>query len=377
LPSRETFFVPCAPGLEPLLHAEIRALRVAHIERQVGGVRFEGTIADARKANLELRTAVRVLQRVARFQARDADELYAGARAVDWSRFLGPEGKLRVDAHSNESVLEHTLFVEQKVKDAVVDSFRELHGRRPDVSKDDPDLPVHVHLFRDRCTLSVDTSGDSLHLRGWRRFQGRAPLAETLAAGLVLASEWDRRAPLLDPFCGSGTIPIEAALLACDVAPGLARRGFAFERWPGHDAAAWQHEREAARARIRPAGKRVLLGSDADASIVSGARENARAADVADAVSFDVARAETFAPRPGWNAWIVTNPPYGDRIGDERQLVELYRRFGAILRERCGGYRVALLSGNPRLARALGLEPRRRVPLKNGGIDCELLLYEP
>lgn len=355
----------------------MRALRFARIERQVGGVRFEGSLADARRANLELRTAVRVLWRQSRFSALDTDALYAGASAIDWSRFLGPDGSLRVDAQSSESVLEHTLFVEQRVKDAVVDQLRARHGRRPAVDKDVPDLPIHVHLFRDRCTISVDTSGDSLHLRGWRKFQGRAPLAETLAAGLVLASGWDRRAPLVDPFCGSGTIVIEAALLASGTAPGLFRERFAFERWPGHDAARWKAERDAARARIKKPTKLTLLGLDADRGALAGARENAIAAGVEEFVQFELGRAEAFAPKRGWNAWIVTNPPYGERIGDEGDLVKLHTGLGALFRDACRGYRVVVLSGNPRLVRALGLEPVRKLEVKNGGLDCTVSFFEP
>jgi 23S rRNA G2445 N2-methylase RlmL len=260
---------------------------------------------------------------------------------------------------------------------AVVDVVKERTGRRPDVSKDDPDLPIHVHLFRDRCTLSLDTSGSSLHLRGWRRFQGRAPLNETLAAALVLFSGWDRRAPLIDPFCGSGTLLVEAALLARDIAPGLSRAQFAFQRWPGHDEAAWQREREAARARVRPAGKLQLRGFEAEPEFVAGARENLRAAGVEEGVTIERGRAENFSPRPGWNAWIVTNPPYGERVGERGELRELYRRFGRLVRERCQGYRVALFSGQPELARALELVPARSIALKNGGLDCELLLFHP
>lgn len=377
LSANETFFVSCAPGLEPILHAELRALRVGNLEQQVGGARFTGSLADARRANLELRTGVRVFWRLARFAARDADELYAGVRAIDWSRHLRAGATLRVDAQSKESALEHTLFVEQRAKDAVVDALREVHGTRPDVSKDDPDVPIHVHLYQDRCTISLDTSGESLHLRGWRKFQGRAPLAENLAAALVLASGWDKRAPLVDPFCGSGTLLVEAALLARDHAPGLFREKFAFQRWPNHDAAAWQRERDAAHARVKPASKVQLRGFDADDAIVRGARENVASAGVGELVTIEKGRAENFAPRPGWNAWLVTNPPYGERVGDARELRDLYARFGKLVRERCAGYRVAIFSGNPELARNLALEPKSRIALKNGGLDCELLQFEP
>ena len=303
------YFATCAPGLEPLLHAEVRELGLARSERQVGGVRFEGSREDAWRANLHLRTAVRVLWRLARFEAADADALHAGAAAFEWERILSPQGTLSVAAHSRESALEHTLFVSQRVKDAIADRFRLATGVRPSVDREAPDLGVYVHLFRDRCTLFADTSGGSLHKRGWRRFQGRAPLAETLAAAMVLHSRWDRRAPLLDPFCGSATILVEAALIAGGVAPGLFRERFGFERFPGHDAAAWSALRERARGAARFPPKLKLHGSDADARTIEGARENLAAAGVAGVVELEVADVRDFAPRRGWNAWIVTNPP--------------------------------------------------------------------
>jgi 23S rRNA G2445 N2-methylase RlmL len=373
----ETFFVTCAPGIEPLLHGELRALRLAKLERQVGGARFEGTIEDAWRVNLWSRVGVRVLLRLTRFDAATGDALHAGASAVDWSRFVRPDGTIRVDAQSSESALDHTHFVEQRVKDAVADSFRAQHGVRPSVDLDDPELSIHVHLSRDRCTLSADTSGDSLHKRGWRRFQGRAPLAETLAAAVVLQSGWDRRAPLLDPFCGSGTILVEAALLAGGVAPGSFRERFGFERWPAHDAPRWRALVQETRAQARFPAKMLLLGSDADAAAIEGARENVASAGLEGRIGLESAGVEAFEPKRGWNAWIVTNPPYGERVGREQDLVPLYRRFGSILRERCAGYRVAILSGNPALAKALALEPERRTPLKNGALDCELLELAP
>lgn len=374
--AREQFFVTCAPGLEPVLHGELSALKLAKIERQVGGCYFEGSLRDAMRANLWLRTAVRVLMRVARFRAVTADELYAGAREVDWKRFVAADGSLVVDAHSTHSALDHTLFIAQRVKDAIVDAFREAEGARPTVAKDDADLGVYAHLFRDRCTLLVDTSGDSLHKRGWRRVQGRAPLAETLAAALVLMSEWDRRAPLIDPFCGSGTIAIEAALLARGIAPGSFRERFGFERWREHDAAAWRELQADARKTARPAPKLTLVGYDRDEKALEGARENARAASVEDNLHFELGDALELAPRKGWNAWIVSNPPYGERVGSERDIEALYRRFGAVLRERCAAYHVALLCPAGTAVRALALPNASTAPIQNGGIECEVVRAE-
>jgi 23S rRNA G2445 N2-methylase RlmL len=371
--ARESFFVTCAPGVEPLLHAEVRGLKLSNVERQVGGVRFDGTLLDALRANLWLRTAVRVLMRVARFEAADGDLLHAGARTVDWSRFLAADGRFVVDAHTKDSKLDHTLFVEQRVKDAIVDGFRERTGRRPDVDKERPDLTVHVHLVKDRWTLLVDTSGEPLHKRGWRRYQGRAPLAETLAAALVLFSEWDARSPLVDPFCGGATILVEAALYARNVAPGLFRKEFAFQRLPGYAPAAWERIVADARRAAVKQDKLVLLGRDWDPATLAGAAENAAAAGLEGAIDFELGDATDWEPRKGWNAWIVTNPPYGERVGTERGLEETYRRFGAFAAARCRGYRLALLTSSPRLAQALGIPGLSRRALLNGPLECELL----
>jgi len=374
--ARERFFATCAPGLEPLLLAEARALKLPKLEQQTGGVYFEGTLADAARANLWLRTAVRVLMRLSRFQAAAADELFRGASAIDWSRFLKPEGKLVVAAHSNESVLDHTLFVEQRVKDAICDQFREKTGKRPSVDKEAPDLGVHVHLFRDRCSLLVDTSGESLHKRGWRRYQGRAPLAETLAAAVVLDSGWDRRSPLVDPMCGSGTILVEAAWLALGIAPGSLRERFAFERWKEWEPALSAKMRADAKKSEQRSAKLILRGIDMDKETLEGAQTNLESAGVADKVELERGRAETYEYKRGWNAWIASNPPYGELIGDERELEGLFARYGARLRERCGGWHATLLSGNPKLTQALGLKAQRVRAVQNGAIACELLHYE-
>ncbi len=369
---RERFFATCAPGLEPALHREARELGLSKVERQVGGVYFEGTLHDALRANLWLRTAIRVLMRVARFEARDADMLYAGARQVEWERFVKPDGTLVVDAHTASSELDHSLFIEQRVKDAICDSLREKHGTRPTVAKEDAELGVYAHVFRDRCTLLVDTSGDSLHKRGWRRFQGRAPLAETFAAALVQISSWDQRAPFVDPLCGSGTVLVEAAMIARNMAPGLFRERFGCERWPGHDANLGAKLRKDARAAARPSKGR-LLGRDLDAKMLEGARENVAAAGLEGAIDFEQGNALDFIPRKGWGAWIASNPPWGERIGDTRDVARLYRDFGAWMRARCAGFHVALLVPTGAIAHELGLKGAESTRVLNGGIECSIL----
>ncbi len=373
--AREPYFATCAPGIEPLLHAEVKALRVARVERQVGGVYFEGSEQDAWQANLRLRTAIRVLRRLARFAAPDADALHAGVGELAWERFLPPGGTLRVDAQTRDSALDHSRFVEQRAKDAVVDRFRARTGERPSVDKEAPDLRVHVHLFRDRATVSVDTSGSSLHRRGWRIHQGRAPLAETTAAALVLASGWNRRAPLVDPFCGTGTILVEAGWIAAGIAPGL-RREFAFERWPGHDRRGWDRLKRAVANESSPAGKLVLQGFDVDAERVREAGEHASAAGLEGLVEVRQGDALDWRPRAGWNAWIVTNPPYGLRLGEEAEVERLYTDFGALLRAHCNGFHLTLLTGRALLAKKLGLAGTNRDTWVSGGLDCQVVRHE-
>ncbi|HEX6884565.1 MAG TPA: THUMP domain-containing protein [Planctomycetota bacterium] len=377
-PERHACFATCTRGVEPVLQAEVRALGLARQERQVGGVYFEGTRLDLWRANRQLATAVRVLQRLARFPARDGDELYAATRELPWERWLAPDGSLVVAAQASESALDHSRFLEQRVKDAIVDRFRAREGTRPAVEREDPDLRIHLHLHADRATLALDTSGAALHRRGWRLHQGRAPLAENLAAALVRLSGWDARAPLVDPFCGSGTIAIEAAWLAAGIAPG-SRRSFGFERWRDHDArayAAWQATQTAA-----PSGRRrpTLVASDVDEARVAEARANAEHAGVGDWIRCEVADARALELRAGWNAFVVANAPYGLRVGDggeAGEVLELYRAFGARLRAVGRGSRLALLALEQAQVRALGLRGLATQELLNGGLECQLALGE-
>jgi len=372
---RFEYFATCAPGAEPVLHAEVKALGLARHERQVGGVRFEGTQRDAWRANLWLRTAVRVLRRVARFDAPDEAALDAGVRSVDWRPFLAPDGRLWVDAQTRESTLAHSLFLAQRVKDGLVDQLRQSDGTRPEVDRDAPDLRVHLHLFRDRATLSVDTSGASLHLRGWRVAQGRAPLAETLAATVVGLSGWDRTSPIVDPFCGSGTLLVEAAMAAAHVAPGLTRERFGFEAWSDHDPDGWQEARDVARAARIAVPRLRLLARDRDPERVAEARTNLAVFGFDVNTTFEVGDATEWTPKRGWNAHVLSNLPYGERINDDEDVDALHRAFGARLREGAAGYRASLLVGSPTLAKRLALQGER-IELVNGGLDVVLLNAE-
>ncbi len=370
------FFASCPPGTEAVLHAEARALGLSKAEAQVGGIRFEGPEPEGWRAVLHLRTAVRVYRQLARFPAASSDDLHRGASGVAWDRVLAPELTFAVSAKVSESEHRHSGYVALRVKDAVADWFRDRLGVRPGVDPEAPDVRLMAHVFRDRCTLSLDVAGRSLHRRGYRVSATPAPLGECLAAAAVGLSEWDQRSPFLDPLCGSGTILIEAGLLASRTAPGLLGGGYAFERQPGFDPGLWEEMREAARRAVRVPRRLILQGADIDPEAVEAARRNVQAAGLGEVVRLETADVRDFAPRPGWGATVVSNPPYGVRLEEEADLLPLYRDLGRVFRERCRGYRVHLFLAGRRLAKALGLRPSRSWPLVNGGLRCRLNRYE-
>ncbi len=340
------FYATAALGTADLVARELRALGFGGVRYDAGGATFDGEgLAAAMKACLHLRAAMRVLVPLARFRAADADALYRGAAAVAWEEHLGVDTTFAVSASTSAPPpLAHAPFLGQRVKDALVDRLRARLGARPDVSRDDPDVRVYVHLAEDgEASVGLDASGESLHLRGYRVAQTPAPLRETLAAAMILASEWRADVPLLDPMCGSGTIAIEAALWAGRVAPGLARR-FGFERWPRFDRGAWQRLRAEARAAIRPPPV-PILGRDRDPDAVAAARRNAAAAGVAVDWSVADARATEPLDPPGV---IVTNPPYGERLAGSRVF---WRSLGTML-PACAGTRRSCSSPRPRCPRS-------------------------
>ncbi len=379
------FFATAAKGTEPALRDELRELRLRHVRADRGGVHFEGDLSDAARACLWSRVALRVLLEVAAFDARDEAALYDGARAVDWSDWMTPRTTLAVRANCRSSRLTHTQFIAQKTKDAVVDRLRDRFGARPDVDRSDPDVLLSIHLARDRATLYLDVGGASLHERGWRGRAGAAPLRETLAAAVLRLSGWDREKTLLDPMCGAGTIAIEAAAWARRMAPGLARPRFGFERWASHDEAMRGRMRER-RAAARAAGlgaedAPLVVASDADERAVEIARDNAKSAGVGIVVEQrDVRDVQPLEP-PGF---VVTNPPYGERIAGGSSL---YADLARSLR-RMRGSQIAILAGTPTgrlpggtgrpmtIAAAMGRDPDRWWALYNGAIECRLLLYE-
>jgi putative N6-adenine-specific DNA methylase len=372
-PRAERFdlFAVCAPGLEALLEAEMRALGLDVGARDIGGVAFAGGSSALYRANLWLRTATRVIARVGEFHARLFDELERHAKRLEWSRFLFGGQPVRLRVSTGKSRLYHS----GAVADRIADAMRKATGASPaiaDGTDDDEeagDTPlVVVRLFRDQCTVSIDTSGALLHRRGYRLATAKAPLRETLGAALLLASGWDPAAPLLDPLCGAGTIPIEAALLARRIPPGLARP-FAFMSWPAFHAPTWERALDEARAQILPAAPAPILGSDRDAGAIAAARANAARAGVAADIAFEEKVVSRIEPPAGHVAGaIVTNPPYGVRVGDRDALRNLYAQLGNIARDRFPGWSLTALSADPRLDRQLGDAMETVLATKNGGI---------
>lgn len=372
------FFATAPRGTEDLCADELRALRAVTVAQRPGGVAFEGPFELGMRACLWLRTGMRVLLPIGDFPARGAQELYDGTRALDWSAYLTLRSTFAVEATLTRSELTHTRFTALKIKDAIADAMRDKLGARPDVNARDPDVRVVAYVSRDHATIYLDLAGRPLNQRGYRVEQTEAPLKETLAAAVLLASGWDRTSPLCDPMCGSGTIAIEAAWMSMDRAPGRGR-AFGFERWPSFDdasRAALARLREEADARALPAPRGPIFASDWHEDALAAAQANVRAAGLAQVIAparMDARDAPPLAP-PGW---IVTNPPYGERMGQSRrlQLSGLYRAIG----ERWSGFfghRVAVLSGSEDLEPAFGMTPAWRRTLWNGPLRCELLVYE-
>lgn len=361
-----------ARGLEEVLTREVQALGGTAVEAGLASVRFSGERDLLYRSNLWLRTANRILVPLASFLARTPEELYAGVRAIPWEDHLDLKRTFAVHASTRLSRLHHSNFVALKTKDAVADRFRDLKGARPDVDRDDPDLHVLVRILSDRVEVALDASGESLHRRGYRGDPSEAPLKETLAAGLVLLSEWTPDRPLLDPMCGSGTILTEAALLGRNRAPGLGRR-FGFMRWPSYDPGLFRRlDAEAHEATIdRPLR---LHGSDRSPEAVARARRNARQAGVEGDLRLETADLASVEP-PGGGGVVVTNPPYGERMGKDADLEALYRSLGDTWKRRFRGWTAYLFTGNLALARHVGLRPARRWILWNGAIECRLLKF--
>jgi 23S rRNA (guanine2445-N2)-methyltransferase len=369
----QAMFATCPRGLEPVLAAELEACGARDARAVGGGVRFSGDLAVCYRANLRSRIASRVLLRVAERPYRTEQDVYDAAHAVRWRERFGVECTIRVDVTAIRCPLKSLEFVTLRIKDAVCDRFRADAGRRPDVDTRAPDVRVHAFLDEHTVTLYLDTSGEPLWKRGLRGAVGEAPLRENLAAGMIALSGWHPGEPFFDPMCGSGTILAEAAQIALSIAPG-GRRTFAFQRLHGYDAALWQGLRKEAEDRALLAKAPRIFGADRDEAVVAAARASLEQADLAGAVRLEVADVLDVTA-PAGSGVMVTNPPYGVRVGDDTALAAFYPKLGDALKARFAGWRCYILSADLRLAKLIGLKASKRTPLFNGPLECRLFEY--
>ncbi len=379
------FFATAPKGLEALLADELRELGAQDVRETRAGVGFTGSMETGYRACLWSRLASRILLTLVSFQAESYEALYSGVQILDWREHLAEGGTLAVDATCLQSPLPHSQYAALKVKDAIVDQLRDLREERPSVDLERPSIRVHVHSQRDQVTLSLDLSGESLHRRGYREEQVLAPMKENLAAAVLLRAGWPAIAAeggaLIDPMCGSGTLPIEAALMAGDIAPGLTRTYFGFLGWKGHNAALWQNLLDEAEGRRRAGVSHLppLFGFDADGTAVRAAQANARRAGLEPVVFFekrDLAALELPPSVTTGTGLLITNPPYGERLGEVNQLRTLYAQLGERLKIGFSGWKAAVFTGNPELAKNMGLRARRKNSLFNGALPCQLLHFE-
>ena len=376
------YWIATAPvGAASVLAEELAQFGAEDIRERSHDVKFQGTLEVGYRACLWSRTATRVYLSLGSIDATSSKSVYEAVKRIDWREHLAPGATLACDCSGGNESIRHTIYGSQLLKDAVCDNLRESTGERPNIQPERPDVLLHLHVEGPTALVSLDFSGESLHRRGYRSEGGRAPLKENVAAAVLLRAGWPQIAAaggmLLDPMCGSGTFLTEGALIAADAAPAIDREYFGFLKWHGHDAALWARLRgEALARRSARVARRCILGSDIDSEAVRMAIANADHAGVADWLHVEK-RALGEVPRPrGETGLIVANPPYGERIGAESGLPELYSELGAVLRDRFQGWQAAILTGNPPLARNLGIYAKRSHRVFNGAIECRLLRFD-
>ncbi|WP_062270008.1 bifunctional 23S rRNA (guanine(2069)-N(7))-methyltransferase RlmK/23S rRNA (guanine(2445)-N(2))-methyltransferase RlmL [Endozoicomonas arenosclerae] len=377
-------FASCPKGLEALLAKELTDLGAQSATETVAGVSFSGSLEVAYRSCLWSRLASRILLRLGEVQSQTKDDLYQGVRSFEWDDHLDNQSSFRVDFTGSTPDINHTRFGAQMVKDAIVDQLRDEHGWRPSVNAANPDLRINVHARGKTAFVSIDLSGQSLHQRGYRQESGEAPLKENLAAAILIRSGWPEMAkqgkPLMDPMCGAGTLLIEGAMMAADIAPGLLRARFGFDRWMGHVPKTWIKVLEEAKERRQQGLQSMnsdIIGFEGLGSVARRAKGNLERVGLAKRVSIrqqeliDLEMDSDIEP-----GLVVCNPPYGERMGDEASLVYLYKHLGEKLKQNCPGWEAGIFTGTPSLVKSLGMGPRKSYALFNGALPCKLFLYD-
>lgn len=362
-------------GLEDILAEELASIGATDIKTGNRAVTFSGNKEVLYKANLCLRTALKILVPIATFRARDEDRLYAQIKKLNWNEYLKLEDTFLVNSVVHSKLFNHSHYVSLKTKDAIVDQFREQHDARPSIDKDDPQLTINVHCREDMFTISLDSSGDSLHKRGYRVEETAAPISEVLAAGMILLTGWDKKSTFVDPMCGSGTIAIEAALMARNIPPGIFRKGFGFQNWQDFKPELWDKVVSEAKAAILPSfDKPIVYANEISGRVIGKARANIGTAGLLEDIQITV---DDFIhmdapPSPGT---LVVNPPYGERLKTQ-EIKNLYSAIGDTFKGNYAGYNCWLLSSNMDALKVVGLRPSRKIPLYNGKLECKFAKYE-
>lgn len=367
----KTFF-----GLEELLAGEIKAIGGKNIEIVNRAVVFEGGIRELYKANYLCRTALRVLQVIAVFEVKNQEDLYRQIGRIDWDKYFSANNTFAVDSTINQTeTFNNSMFVSVKAKDAIVDKFRAKTGIRPNVDRDHPDIRVNIHIFKEQCTVSLDSSGTSLHMRGYRAEVTKAPIKETLAAGLIMLTGWDSSRPFIDPMCGSGTFSIEAAMIAQNIPAGYYRKEFGFEKWNSFDANLWEEIILEAEDKIDDKIKVNIIASDKAKKSFEIAKANMKEAQLRNTITLLNKPFEEL-DFPKDNAVVIFNPPYGERMDKDDDIFAFYKNIGNTLKQRYKGCEAWIISSNLQALKQVGLHPSKKIVVYNGSLECRFVKFE-
>jgi len=358
-------------GLENVLADEIRALGGESVLAERRAVSFVGDQEMMYKANFHLRTAIKILKPIAEFEVTNRDELYDHAKEIPWTNYLALGKSFAIDATVQSEMFVNSMFASLRVKDAIADQFREATGKRPSVNSDDPDIRINVHLMNNHCTLSLDSSGDSLHKRGYRIGQGEAPINEVLAAGMILLTGWHGEKDFLDPMCGSGTLLIEAAMIAKGIPPGMYRKSFGFEQWPDFNEKLFA---EIYNGEYEKEFEGKIYGSDISPMDIALAKANVKNASLSKVIELQVQDFINSEP-PFANGIIITNPPYGERMKPQ-SITELYSSVGNTLKNKFAGFEAWIITSSEDGLKSIGLKPAKKIDLFNGALACSFRCFE-
>ena len=368
--------ITCHKRIVPYLSKEVEALGFVVEDSFVTGVRLNGTVNDCIKLNLNLRCASQVLYSLQSFIAKDADSIHQHLKSFPWEKIIPNPGYFSITSNVQNETINNNLFANLRVKDAIVDRMREVRGNRPSTGAELIGAVIHLFWKNDEAEVFIDTSGDSLARHGYRKIPGLAPMLEGLAAATIYATNWDRTSPFVNPMCGSGTLAIEAALIATNRTPGLFRTNYAFMHIEGYDKMVYENERIRLDDQIKTFPNLKIFATDLSNKAIENAKKNAEAAGVEDLIHFAVCDfAATQVPQNKQGVMMV-NPEYGERLGDLQELEETYSRIGDFMKQQCGGYLGYVFTGNLDLAKKIGLKAKRRIEFYNSTIDCRLLEYE-